>query len=54
VQKLKDRVIHDLELYLRDNTQAWLLQQDGSYQRVVPGEDEAFSAQQALLSELAE
>ena len=53
-KKLRDRVIHDLELYLQDNTQAWLLQQDGSYQRALPGEDEPLSAQQSLLEELAE
>lgn len=53
-KKLKERVIHDLELYLKDNTQAWLLQQDGSYLRAQPGEAEPFSAQQALLAELAE
>ena len=53
-KKLRDRVIHDLEYYLKDNTQAWLLQQDGSYIRVDPGKEELFSAQQALLQELAE
>lgn len=53
-KKLRDRVINDLKYYLKDNTQAWLLQQNGSYIRVEPGEDELFSAQQALLQELAE
>lgn len=51
----RDRVVRDLEYYLRDNTQAWLLQPDGSYRRVEPAEgEEAFSAQQALLAEYAE
>lgn len=54
VKKLRDRVIRDLEFYLRDNTQAWLLQQDGSYQRAQPGEEEPFMAQQELLKELAD
>lgn len=53
-KKLRDRVIHDLQLYLADNTQAWLLQQDGSYIRVERGQEEAISAQQTLLEERAE
>lgn len=36
--------------YLADNTQAWLLQADGSYQRQTPGEDAPHSAQQMLLA----
>ncbi len=53
-KKLRDRVIGDLELYLRDNTQAWLLQPDGSYVLAQPGEEEPVSAQQTLLENLAE
>lgn len=53
-KKLRGRVINDLELYLKDNTQAWLLQQDGSYLRAEPGEDELFSTQQTLLEQLSE
>jgi polyphosphate kinase len=53
-KRLRERVIHDLELYLRDNTQAWLLQSDGRYLRAEPGDEEPCSAQQALLEELAE
>ena len=53
-KKLKKRVINDLELYLADNTQAWLLSDDGRYQRVKRLEDEdPISAQMTLLSELA-
>jgi len=52
-KKLKDRMIHDLELYLQDNTQAWRLQQNGSYQRILPGKNETYVAQQSLLEELA-
>ncbi|MBA4254677.1 MAG: polyphosphate kinase 1 [Polaromonas sp.] len=34
---LKQRVIHEcLDMYLADTRDAWLLQSDGSYQRVVP------------------
>jgi polyphosphate kinase len=53
-KKLRDRVINDLELYLKDNTQAWLLQQNGTYLRAEPGEAEPFSVQPALLEALAE
>lgn len=39
-ERLQKKVLDDLSLYLNDNRQAWLLQQDGSYQRVQqqPGE----------------
>ena len=53
-KKLRERVVDDLELYLRDNTQAWLLQPDGSYVLATPGKEEPVSAQQALLESLAE
>jgi len=46
-------VIHELDYYLRDNTQAWILQPDGSYKRASPAEgEEPLSAQQALLAEI--
>jgi len=52
--KLKDRMIEELDIYMHDNTQAWVLQQDGSYVRVNPGPDEEpISAQAWLLSKLA-
>ncbi len=45
---------HGLEVYLRDNTNAWQLNQDGSYTRVEPPADvEPFSSQQYLLETLA-
>jgi polyphosphate kinase len=34
---------------LLDNTQAWLLREDGSYVRAEPGKDPPYSAQQSLL-----
>jgi polyphosphate kinase len=50
---LGERVMREIGYYLRDNTQAWLLQSDGSYQRVVPAEDEPpCNAQQRLMEEL--
>ena len=52
---LKQRIIDDLHAYLRDNTQAWVLQADGRYRRLMPAEgEEAFSAQRTLLARYAE
>ncbi|SEO50967.1 polyphosphate kinase 1 [Aquisalimonas asiatica] len=51
---LQQQVLSDLEDYLRDNTQAWLLQPDGSYRRAHPADgEEPFSSQQALLVRLS-
>ncbi|MCE9558068.1 MAG: polyphosphate kinase 1 [Armatimonadetes bacterium] len=45
------RLIRDeiFEPYLRDNTNSWQLQTDGSYERVVAGPSEKFSAQDYLI-----
>ena len=52
--KLKERMKAELEIFMRDNTQAWVLQTDGSYVRVQPGaDDEVVSAQNWLLDTLA-
>ena len=49
------RIVHDLEAYLRDNRQAWLLDRHGQYTRAEPpGDEPPYSAQQALLEELAQ
>jgi polyphosphate kinase len=50
---LKERVMRDLELYLADNSQAWLLQNDGNYHRAAAGEA-VIRAQMELLEELSE
>ncbi|MGR9073118.1 MAG: polyphosphate kinase 1 [Gammaproteobacteria bacterium] len=50
--KLHDRILHDLECYLKDNTQTWMLESDGSYRRLKPGNAEPFQVQTALLAEL--
>lgn len=52
---LKARVREEgLDVYLRDNSRAWLLQRDGGYVRSRPAEGEApFIAHQALLNTLA-
>lgn len=55
-RRLADRVVEEcLHTYLRDNSQAWLLNSDASYTKAAPGPDEAsFSAQEYLLDTLAE
>jgi len=53
-KKLLMRVKKELESYLTDNTQAWAMQADGSYQRITPsGNQNSRSAQQALFDKLA-
>jgi polyphosphate kinase len=52
-KKLKKRVISDLKIYLADNTQAWLLTDNGRYQRINNKDIEPISAQKTLLAELA-
>jgi len=48
--ELRDRVLADLQTYLADNTQAWVLDADGEYRRLTPGaEVRGVSAQTALL-----
>jgi polyphosphate kinase len=54
-KQLRARVVKEaLENYLADNTQAWVLNSDGSYQRLTPGEAPPHAAQLSLLKELAE
>jgi polyphosphate kinase len=49
----RDRILRDLQLYLADNTQAWLLRSDGSYVRTEPGADPPVCAQKQLLENYA-
>ena len=49
---LKERIRHDLELFLADNCQSWALQSDGSYERITFGDDKPVSAQEVFLSQL--
>ena len=54
-RRLKHRVIQeDLLSYLADNTQAWILQSDGTYKRSIPGNYRVRSAQSALLETLCD
>lgn len=52
-RRLKDRLRGDLDLYLADNCQAWMLNGDGSFDKVDPGDATPVSAQQSLLAELS-
>lgn len=50
---MKEQIRHDLNLFLADNCQTWMLAGDGSYARLEAGDDERVSAQQIFLDELA-
>ena len=50
-KKLISRVKKDLEAYLTDNTQSWVLQEDGSYQRISPTGNQNPRTVQATLME---
>jgi polyphosphate kinase len=45
----RTRILRDLETYLWDNTQAWRLDAQGHYERLLPGSEPAVSAQSELL-----
>jgi polyphosphate kinase len=50
----RERILRDLETYLRDNTQSWQLQPDGLYAHVVaPKESPHTNAQTELLARYA-
>ena len=52
-KRLYNRILHDLDLYLKDNTQAWLLQPDGCYLQLLNTSNEApIQAQTLILNEL--
>ena len=46
---MKVQIMHDLELFLADNCQAWMLHGDGSYERLAPGDDPRVNAQETFL-----
>jgi polyphosphate kinase len=50
---MKEQIRHDLELFLKDNCQAWVLQGDGRYERVLPQGETRISAQETFLELLA-
>jgi len=52
-KRLYNRILHDLDLYLKDNTQAWLLQPDGCYLQLLHvTNEEPVQAQSVILNEL--
>lgn len=51
-KQLVERIEQDLAAYLKDNTQAWQLNSDGRYVRLLPGDSQTFCAQQSLLDTL--
>jgi len=50
---MKEQIRHDLELFLADNCQAWVLKSDDSYERLSPGKNKRVSAQETFLENLA-
>ncbi len=52
--KLAELLTQQLECYLEDNTQAWVLQSDGSYERIIEDKPEKrYSVQEALMMDLS-
>ena len=49
---MKEKLRAHLELFLADNCQAWVLQGDGTYERLSPGDAERISAQDIFLEHL--
>ena len=50
---MKEKLRSHLELFLADNCQAWVLQGDGTYERLAPANDEErISAQETFLEQL--
>ena len=45
-----ERLLRDLDLYLRDNCQAWELRADGRYERIRCGRERAVNAQAELIA----
>jgi polyphosphate kinase len=50
---LKARVLKDLDGYLQDNCQSWIMQSDGRYIQSEDKEAEDYSVQIALMEELS-
>ncbi len=52
-KRLHKRILHDLDIYMSDNSQSWVLQPDGSYTQLQRENNEAsIQAQSVLLQEL--
>lgn len=51
-RKLRNRLVKDLKLYLRDNANAWVLESDGNYRQLRPRGTHVYAAQTILLQDL--
>ena len=49
----RERILGDLDVYLKDNCQAWLLRPDGTYVLAAPREEVPLNAQSDLLTRYA-
>jgi polyphosphate kinase len=49
----RESILRDLDVYLHDNVQAWLLKSDGTYVLAQAGEQAALCAQHDLLGRYA-
>ena len=50
---MKEQIRQDLDLFLSDNCDAWVLDGDGRYERLTPEGEQRLSAQETFLKELA-
>ena len=48
-KKHRDRIVEDLEAYIADNTHAWMLRSDGTYERLTSDDHPTISVQDVLL-----
>ncbi len=48
-RRIVERILNDLDSYLKDNSQAWLLQSDGRYLQAQPGDQPPHQVQGELL-----
>ncbi len=53
-KKLAERILNDLKCYLKDNSQAWLLQSNGQYTRIQAQSQPLFQAQTELLKQFSQ
>jgi polyphosphate kinase len=53
-RKHRERILEDLETYLEDNVNAWQLNADGSYTRLLRGDAPPLDAQQRLIERYAD
>ena len=51
---IRTRILSECRLYLTDNSQAWMLGSDGTYQLLRPSSGDRKNAQETLLSQLTD